>query len=143
MGHVQFVLLKFEPVVGRGRGRAVVLSSLPLSSLLNYVLLRALPLYVLALRQSGPGVVKARQLARTDRDVLEKYGDGDVWPMAAAWDLGERCSNGNYLENDDIAVSHGVCGDTPQVTYFRSAFGAVLYQNQNESSGWMANGIAM
>ncbi|CAM9974029.1 unnamed protein product, partial [Pylaiella littoralis] len=62
----------------------------------------------------GPGVVKARQLARTDPDVLAKYGDGNVWPIAAAWDLGERCSNGNYLENDDIAVSHGVCGDTPQ-----------------------------
>lgn len=66
--------------------------------------------------QSGPGVVKARQLARTDKAVLDKYGGGDVWPMAAAWDLGEKCSNGNYLENDDIAVSHGVCGDTPQVT---------------------------
>lgn len=56
-----------------------------------------------------------RQLERTDPDVLEKYGGGDVWPLAAAWDLGEILPNGNYLENDDIAVSHGVCGDTPQV----------------------------
>ncbi|CAM9517701.1 unnamed protein product, partial [Hapterophycus canaliculatus] len=62
----------------------------------------------------GPAVVKERQLARTDPDVLAKYGGGDVWPMAAAWDLGEVLPNGNYLENDDIAVSHGVCGDTPQ-----------------------------
>lgn len=71
---------------------------------------------LLVLLVSGPGVVKERQLARTDPVVLEKYGDGDVWPMAAAMDLGEVCSNGNYLENDDIAVSHGVCGDTPQVS---------------------------
>eukprot|EP00903_Cladosiphon_okamuranus_P008987 g8597.t1 len=62
----------------------------------------------------GPGVVKERQLARTDPAVLDRYGGGDVWPLAAAWDLGEVCDNGNYLENDDIAVSHGVCGDTPQ-----------------------------
>ena len=60
-------------------------------------------------------MVKERQLERTDPDVLAKYGGGDVWPLAAAWDLGEIASNGNYLENDDIAVSHGVCGDTPQV----------------------------
>lgn len=64
---------------------------------------------------AGPPVVKARQLDRTDPAVLEKYGGGEVWPWAAAWDLGEICPNGNYLENDDIAVSHGVCGDTPQV----------------------------
>ncbi|CAM9637939.1 unnamed protein product [Ectocarpus sp. 4 AP-2014] len=62
----------------------------------------------------GPAVVMERQLERTDPDVLEKYGAGDVWPLAAAWDLGEILPNGNYMENDDIAVSHGVCGDTPQ-----------------------------
>lgn len=64
---------------------------------------------------TGPIVVKARQLERTDAEVLERYGGGEIWPPAAAWDLNERASNGNYLESDDIAVSHGVCGDTPQV----------------------------
>ncbi|CAM9090943.1 unnamed protein product, partial [Laminaria digitata] len=62
----------------------------------------------------GPIVVKARQLERTDEAVLERYGGGEIWPPAAAWDMGERAENGNYLEDDDIAVSHGVCGDTPQ-----------------------------
>lgn len=64
---------------------------------------------------SGPITLKARQYERTDPDVLEYYGGGEIWPPAAAWDLGEIASNGNYLENDAIAVSHGVCGDTPQV----------------------------
>lgn len=64
---------------------------------------------------SGPITVKARQYERTDPDVLEYYGGGEIWPPAAAWDLGEIAANGNYLENDAIAVSHGVCGDTPQV----------------------------
>lgn len=59
--------------------------------------------------------MKERQLDRTDPAVLEKYGGGEVWPWAAAWDLGEICPNGNYLESDELAVSHGVCGDTPQV----------------------------
>ena len=63
-------------------------------------------------------MVKTRQFERTAPDVLEHYGGGEVWPPAAAWDLGEIAPNGNYLENDDIAVSHGACGDTPQVRIF-------------------------
>ena len=77
-------------------------------------------------------MVKKRQLERTDPAVLAKYGGGDVWLLAAAWDLGEIAPNGNYLENDDIAVSHGVCGDTPQVRAM--AFMVVLWEcNSSES----------
>lgn len=64
---------------------------------------------------AGPGVVEKRQRERTDPEVLKRYGGGDIWPPAAAWDMKEIASNGNYLESDEIAVSHGVCGDTPQV----------------------------
>eukprot|EP00752_Nemacystus_decipiens_P005992 g5411.t1 len=63
----------------------------------------------------GPGVIEQRQIERTDPDVLEKYGKGEVWPFAAAWDLGETLPNMNYYESDELAVSrNGVCGDTPQ-----------------------------
>lgn len=65
----------------------------------------------------GPIVVKERQYERTNPDVLERYGGGDIWPPAAAWDLGERMSNNNFYESDEMAVSHGICGDTPQVLY--------------------------
>ena len=53
-------------------------------------------------------------MERTDKDVIARYGSGEIWPPAVVWDLGERCPNSNYLESDEIAVSHGVCGDTPQ-----------------------------
>ena len=63
-------------------------------------------------------MVKERQYERTDPDVLERYGGGEIWPPAAAWDLGEIASNGNYYESDEMGVSHGVCGDTPQVLWY-------------------------
>ena len=61
-------------------------------------------------------MVKARYIERASDETKAKYGDGDVWPPAAAWDLGEILPNGNYVETDGMAVSHGVCGDTPQVS---------------------------
>lgn len=70
---------------------------------------------ILIIHNPGPIVVKERQYERTDPDVLERYGGGDIWPPAAAWELGERMSNNNFYESDEMGVSHGVCGDTPQV----------------------------
>eukprot|EP00903_Cladosiphon_okamuranus_P020682 g18991.t1 len=68
-----------------------------------------------AFNGGGPGVIEQRQKNRTDPAILEKYGGGEVWPFAAAWDLGEALPNNNYLEIDELAVSrNGVCGDTPQ-----------------------------
>lgn len=64
---------------------------------------------------AGPDVVKARALDRMDPDELARLGGGEIWPLAAAYDLGEVCDNGNYLESEKVAVNHGVCGDTPQV----------------------------
>lgn len=59
--------------------------------------------------------MRERGEANTPADVLEKYGDGD-WPLRAAYYLGEVASNGNYLEDQDISVRHGICGDPEQVT---------------------------
>ncbi len=61
-------------------------------------------------------MVKQRYLDRASDETKAKYGNGEYWPPARAWDLGEKLSNNNYYEGDDMAVSHGVCGDTPQVS---------------------------
>lgn len=65
-------------------------------------------------------MVKERQYERTDPAVLEKYGGGEIWPPAAAMDLGEIMPNGNYFESSEMGVSHGICGDTPQVWLHQS-----------------------
>eukprot|EP00904_Undaria_pinnatifida_P014036 jgi/Undpi1/9763/HiC_scaffold_27.g12219.m1 len=61
----------------------------------------------------GPAAVRERGEANTPADVLAKYGDGD-WPLRAAYNLGEVASNGNYLEDPEISVRHGICGDPEQ-----------------------------
>lgn len=58
--------------------------------------------------------MRERGEANTPADVLAKYGDGD-WPLRAAYNLGEVASNGNYLEDPEISVRHGICGDPEQV----------------------------
>ncbi|CAB1101487.1 unnamed protein product [Ectocarpus sp. CCAP 1310/34] len=63
---------------------------------------------------TGADEVQARTITNIDPDVLADYGDGNYWIVGAAWDMGERCPNNNYLESDKIAVGHGVCGDPPQ-----------------------------
>lgn len=67
---------------------------------------------------AGPIVLKERTYERMDRDLLKYYGGGEAWPVAVAYDMGEVAPNGNYLESDELAVNHGVCGDTPQVISF-------------------------
>ena len=57
----------------------------------------------------GPKYVKERAIANTDPAVLAEYGDGE-WPLKWAWEKGELADNGNYLENDEIAKRHGICG---------------------------------
>lgn len=57
----------------------------------------------------GPKFVKERAIANTDPAVLAEYGNGE-WPLKWAWEKGELADNGNYLENDEIAKRHGICG---------------------------------
>lgn len=51
----------------------------------------------------------ARALELTSADALSNYGDG-AWPHLTAYNRGELASNGNFLENDEISVRHGICG---------------------------------
>lgn len=51
----------------------------------------------------------ARALELTSADALSQYGDG-AWPHLTAYNRGELASNGNFLENDEISVRHGICG---------------------------------
>lgn len=62
----------------------------------------------------GPIKTKARAIANTDAAVLAEYGDGE-WPLRWSWEKGELAANGNYLQNNEIAKRHGICGDPQQV----------------------------
>lgn len=64
----------------------------------------------------GPRFIRPRAKELTDPAILAEYGDGDYFPLRFAVDKGEVADNGNYLERDEIAVRHGVCGDPSQVT---------------------------
>ncbi|CAM9761192.1 unnamed protein product [Ectocarpus fasciculatus] len=55
----------------------------------------------------GTAGVKARGIELIDPDVLEDYGGGTEYPLAFV----DRAPNGNYLEPNEVAVRHGVCGD--------------------------------
>lgn len=59
----------------------------------------------------GPAAVVERAKANTDPEVLAMYGGGDIYPLS----FGDFAENGNYLEPDEIAVRHGICGDPEQV----------------------------
>ncbi|CAB1100464.1 unnamed protein product [Ectocarpus sp. CCAP 1310/34] len=58
----------------------------------------------------GPDYVKERAKAKTDPAVLNEYGGGDEYPLY----FGDFADNGNYLETDEIAKRHGICGDPEQ-----------------------------
>ncbi len=62
----------------------------------------------------GAAAVAARAAELTPPEVLADYGDG-AWPHLTAYNRGEVASNGNFLETDEIAVRHGICGDPEQV----------------------------
>ncbi|CAM9851405.1 unnamed protein product, partial [Choristocarpus tenellus] len=64
----------------------------------------------------GRGAVNVRNRAEklTDPEWLESYGEGR-WPLKYLYDQGMVASNGNYLEPQEIAVRHGICGDPSQV----------------------------
>ncbi len=55
----------------------------------------------------GVKAVQDRAEAETDPDVLAMNGDGDQFPLY----YGVLAENGNYLETEEIAKRHGVCGD--------------------------------
>lgn len=61
---------------------------------------------------SGSGITMEERGKRlTDPDVLASHGGGDVYPLP----YGEYAANGNYLESDEIAKRHGICGDPSSV----------------------------
>lgn len=60
----------------------------------------------------GPESVKDRAIAKTDPGVLEDYGNGE-WPLKWC----PQADNGNYLEPDEIAKRHGICGDPNMVCF--------------------------
>lgn len=62
----------------------------------------------------GTTLIRERAIDRTDPEILAEYGGGE-FPKYWAYLKGEVCDNGNYLERDEIAVRHGVCGDPSQV----------------------------
>lgn len=59
----------------------------------------------------GPKYVKERAVNNIDPAVLDAYGGPNEFPLYYA----EFADNGNYLEPDEIAVRHGICGDPEQV----------------------------
>lgn len=60
----------------------------------------------------GPGPVKARSAANTEAAAaLEWLGGADEFPLT----FGRFADNGNYLEPDEVAVRHGICGDPAKV----------------------------
>lgn len=56
--------------------------------------------------------------------MLAEYGGGDIYPLSYK---GVFADNGNYLEPDEIAVRHGVCGDPMQ----NAAEGDNVYSTPN------------
>lgn len=62
-------------------------------------------------RKTGPDETSARGKANTPSDVLARYNNGE-WPHAG----GDKAPNGNFLENEEIAIRHGICGDPEQVS---------------------------
>lgn len=57
-------------------------------------------------------MVRDRGKELTDPAVLEAHGGGDVYPLPN----GEIAANGNYLESNEIAKRHGICGDPSSVS---------------------------
>lgn len=58
--------------------------------------------------------MKPRAERLTPPEILAEYGNGE-WPLLAAYEKGEVAENGNYIEREELAVRHGVCGDPEQV----------------------------
>lgn len=66
------------------------------------------------------GVKRTQDRAQelTDPEVLAEHGGGDLYPLYFA----ERAENGNFLESNEIAKRHGVCGD-PRLVRGNQLFG--------------------
>ncbi|CAN0252453.1 unnamed protein product, partial [Ectocarpus fasciculatus] len=58
----------------------------------------------------GPKFVKQRAIDNVDSTTLDAYGGGEEFPLY----FGDFADNGNYLETNEIAKRHGVCGDPEQ-----------------------------
>ncbi|CAM9378424.1 unnamed protein product, partial [Ectocarpus sp. 8 AP-2014] len=58
----------------------------------------------------GPKYVKQRAYDNVDSATLDAYGGGEEFPLY----FGDFADNGNYLETNEIAKRHGVCGDPEQ-----------------------------
>lgn len=68
-----------------------------------------------AYNAGGVKAVQDRAEAETDPGVLAMYGAGDQFPLY----YGVLAENGNYLEPEEIAKRHGVCGDPRLVSVAR------------------------
>lgn len=55
--------------------------------------------------------MKQRAYDNVDSATLDAYGGGEEFPLY----FGDFADNGNYLETNEIAERHGVCGDPEQV----------------------------
>lgn len=56
--------------------------------------------------------MKARSVANANAAaVLDALGGPDEFPLTH----GQFADNGNYLESNELAVRHGICGDPEQV----------------------------
>ena len=60
----------------------------------------------------GPEHTRERAEKLTDPAILDMYGGGE-FPLLYT----DFAENGNYLEPEEIAVRHGVCGDPEQVSW--------------------------
>ncbi|CAM9316682.1 unnamed protein product, partial [Hapterophycus canaliculatus] len=60
-----------------------------------------------AYNAGGVKEVQARAIAETDPAELAENGGGGIFPLY----FQPRAENGNYLESNEIAKRHGVCGD--------------------------------
>lgn len=72
-----------------------------------------------AYNAGGVKEVQNRAKANTDPSVLAATGGGGVFPLYYM-DLAE---NGNYIETNEIAKRHGVCGDPRLVSVARGLVG--------------------
>lgn len=60
-----------------------------------------------AYNAGGVKAVQDRAEELIDPDVLDEAGGGKLFPLYYM----DRAENGNFLETNEIAKRHGVCGD--------------------------------
>ncbi|CAM9630656.1 unnamed protein product [Hapterophycus canaliculatus] len=80
-----------------------------------------------AYNAGGVKAVQARAKANTDPDELAANGGGGRFPLY----FQPRAPNGNYLESNEIAKRHGVCGDPRLVSASNPGGSKNVYSTPN------------